>query len=221
MRIRIGKDIMTFMTTNEANQILDDLKIELINQHYYNVCNLLIQKIDYYYKYDLLFYIIFNNNIYNILLWKKVCYKLPYNKYLIEIVDFLKKLKSDKELFFNNCILCLKELHPEKNDPIILNNTESSENYEELKTHLTYPIKGITILDCRHEFHSECLGKYRQFKKDCPICISNNSENEDYGLIVWNAQIELHSYFSKIKYEDLYTKNFESPNSGNGNGGVY
>ena len=213
MHIRTGKDIMNTITNNEAKEILADLKTDLRNQNYYNACILLIEKIGYYYTHNLssLYIYIILGVIALIIIFiviyyiKCVCLRLPRDDDLIVIVDFLKKLKNDKKIFFDNCLICLKEFHPEHTDDLILINDSKT-----LQIPFTNPDKEISTLPCRHQYHKECFDEWTKLKNVCPLCFYCLPDNGDYGIVVWNIQLIKHPTFSNIKYEHLYTWKFRT-----------
>ena len=228
MYIRTDKDIMNIITNDEAKQIISDITPDLRNQNYYNACSLLIEKFDYYYNHQLsndsiipyliylFIFIIFSSLLAYILIINKC--RLPYDEDLIIIVDFLKRLKRDNTLFAKYCIICCTKLTPEKKEEELTLLSDSTRYH----VRLIDPFKEIKTLNCQHQFHNRCLNQWMELNKECPICLYNNN-NEEYGKIVWNIQLQFHPSFKKIKYKHLYTRGFNPKNNGgiDYNGGGY
>jgi hypothetical protein len=176
-----------------------------------------------------------------------LCCYLPNNTILKNIVSFLKYEKTNKQIFEENCIICLKNLKIVK---IIEGNVETKEKIELImkkkdnknilfeneedknknliekeegynKELIEKEKNGISILNCGHKFHTECIIRWLKLKNNCPICTQILLNEEDNNKIVWKTQIELYPEFRKIKYKHLYTKKFQSDSGDGGSGSGY
>ena len=221
MRIRTGKDMRYIITDYEANQIIKDITPYLKNESYYEACELLIEKIDYFYNHSLsddtntiaiIFLIIAGSGFILAMIFFGISKKcvLPRDEYLIEIVDFLFNLRKDKTIFDKYCVICCNKLSSENKEKELTPLNDSTSNH----VPLIDPGKEIKTLDCQHQFHNRCLNRWMMLNKECPICLYND-DNEEYGKKVWNIQLQLHPSFNKIKYKHLYTWSFAQPSSGN------
>ena len=169
------------------------------------------------------------------------CRYLPSDPKLKKIVTFLKLQKTNQNIFSENCIICLKnleivkivnesneekekiELTTKKNDTnkILIEKEDKDGNKPLIEKEEDYNKEliekeenGISTLNCRHQFHTECIIRWLKIKNDCPICSQKLLNEEDSNKIVWKTQIELYPKFKKIKYEHLYTKKFYEPSNG-------
>ena len=166
------------------------------------------------------------------------CRYLPNDSNLKKIVEFLKLQKTNKDIFKENCIICLKNLEIVK---IVNESNEGKEKIElTVKTNETNKIliekedeigntpltekeedynkeliekeeNGISTLNRGHQFHTECTKRWLKIKNECPICSQILLNEDDNNKIVWKTQIILYQKFKNIKYEHLYSKKFYEP----------
>ena len=175
-----------------------------------------------------------------------LCCYLPNNTNLKNIVSFLKYQKTNKQIFEENCIICLNNLKIVKiiegngeqkekieltmnkkdaNNILFKNEEDRNKNLIEKEEGYNKELirkekNGISILNCGHKFHTECIIRWLKLKNNCPICTQILLNEEDNNKIVWKTQIELYPEFRKIKYKHLYTKKFQS-DSGDGGSGYF
>ena len=166
---------------------------------------------------------------------KCFCSHLPKNRNLKNIISFLKYQKTNKQIFEENCIICLKNLeivkiidgYSEPKEKIELTKNKKDTNnisfkkVEDRNRHLIEKEEGynqeliekeencISTLKCGHKFHTDCIIKWLKLKNNCPICTQLLLHEEDNNKIVWTTQIEIYPEFNHINYDDLYTNNFE------------
>lgn len=196
VRIRTGEKTKNKITDYECEQIIIDLGPILRNKNYYKVWLTFIEKIDYYINKEnkrtilgyiflgilwffllafylfLLVYIIVG--IY--FLFKEIkdsikeCIKkrnsLPDDSNLKKIVDFLKSQKTNKRIFTDNCIICLEKFEDQNNELLDINIDEFS-NSEKL---IEQDKNDISVLNCGHQFHINCIIKWLKINNKCPIC---------------------------------------------------
>ena len=124
---------------------------------------------------------------------------LPDDYKLKKIVEFLKDQKSNKKILTENCAICLERF---------INITSK-------KNKLIDDDDDISILNCGHQFHKNCISKWMKWKKDCPLCRQkiNPKYNKDEAKMVWGVQVEYRSDFRNINYNHLYSRNFYIPPS--------
>ena len=240
VRIRTGEKTKDKITDYECEQIIIDLGPILRNKNYYKVWLTFIEKIDYYINKEnkrtilgyiflgilwffllafylfLLVYIIVG--IY--FLFKEIkdsikeCIKkrnsLPDDSNLKKIVDFLKSQKTNKRIFTDNCINCLEKFEDQNNELLDINIDEFS-NSEKL---IEQDKNDISVLNCGHQFHINCIIKWLKINNKCSICrqIADPELKDDNNKIVWHVQTALNPSYNKINYDNLYIWDFyETP----------
>jgi len=258
VRIRTGEKTKEEITDGECEEIINDLGPLLREKKYFEVWITLIEKFDYFINesssmsvigYIVLgfFYLIL------IIIWVlmvvyvfvggfymikfliqciKECIKenkkkknsLPNNDELKKIVRFLKNQKSNKKIFTDNCIICLENF--ENKNTITLDIDNNDIKSDKLMEHNE---NDISVLNCGHQFHINCIAKWLKKNNKCPICrqIADPELKEDNNKVVWRVQTVLHPSFRKIEYDYLYTRDFYVPppthssSSFSGGGGNY
>ncbi len=122
------------------------------------------------------------------------------DKKLNRIKDFLKKVKTNKKIISENCVICLNELLDNNNDN-----------------------KNISTLLCGHQFHTKCISQWMLKNKKCPLCrevINTGENNEEKSLnsnensiderlseIIWEVQTEINPEYNSYSYSDLWRTN--------------
>ena len=71
--------------------------------------------------------------------------------------------------------------------------------------------KGISTLNCGHQFHTECITKWLKIKSNCPICRQKILKENNYNQIVWDTQSELYPEYNNISYQYIYTTYLNPP----------
>ena len=141
---------------------------------------------------------------------KKNSLPYEYDLSLKKIVDFLKSQKTNKRIFTDNCIICLEKFEDQNNELLDINIDEFS-NSEKL---IEQDKNDISVLNCGHQFHINCIIKWLKINNKCPICrqIADPELKEDNNKIVWHVQTALNPSYNKINYDNLYIWDFyETP----------
>ena len=121
-------------------------------------------------------------------------------KKLNKIKDFLKKVKTNKKIISENCVICLNNL--------VDNNNDNS---------------NVSTLLCGHQYHTKCIADWMLKNKKCPLCrdiINTGENNEEKKLnsneepigerlseIIWEVQTEINPEYNNYSYNDLWTSN--------------
>ena len=210
--------------------------IELLNEidFYYKDVNLLLLFVICIFYFIILFVINFISYFvilfFIIFIIALICYiidlcknlkkkSLPNDSKLKKIVNFLKKQESNKKILSDNCAICLEKFDDsntienenvkKKIDKDIILNVEKEDASEKL---LKNEKDNISVLKCGHMFHSNCIKKWMERKKECPLCrqkINNYCENDT--KIIWRLQNEIHfNKYINIDYNDLFYLDFYS-----------
>ena len=167
--------------------------------------------------------------------WKKERKYSPKEPKLKKIVSFIKSHKANKKVFEKNCIICLnalgikikKEFKDQKKTEIIMEKEEIdnkpllekkddsnslSIKEEDANTNIIEKDeKGISTLNCGHQFHTECITKWLKIKSNCPICRQKILKENNYNQIVWDTQSELYPEYNNISYQYIYTTYLNPP----------
>ena len=264
IKIKMGEITKNIITDNNAENIIASLKDLFLQKDYYKTILKYYDNLDKYMGREKIYLEIDDRNsilttilliiafasfiflIVEIIITISKCRYLPNDANLKNIVSFLQLQKTNKNIFIENCIICLKnleivkivnesnegkekiELTVKKNDTnrILIEKEDEGGNKPLIEKEGDYNKEliekeenGISKLNCGHQFHTECIIRWLKIKNDCPICSQILLNEEDNNKIVWKTQIELYPKFKNIKYEHLYTKKFYVPS--NGGGGVY
>ena len=232
--IRTGEITKKIILDREAEVVISSLKELLQQTNYYEALLKYYETIDYYMDHNYLsvgiiiflsvmgiitlviiisgFFFLFPN------CFHYICnrpFQLPNDDKLKDIVSFLNSIKNNNKIFTEKCIICLDSLTTHKN-----NKENDDENVSKINL-IQKEEDGISILNCGHKFHTECIIRWLKLKNNCPICTQILLNEEDNNKIVWKTQIELYPEFRKIKYKHLYTKKFQSDSGDGGSGSGY
>ena len=145
---------------------------------------------------------------------------LPNDEKLKKIVKFLKDQKTNKKIFTDNCIICLEKFEETNEEAVELNiNDDDCKSVKLIKE------KEVSVLNCGHQFHTNCIANWLKKINTCPICrqIANPELKEDNNKIVWRVQTDLDPSYNYINYDSLYVKDFYEPSYDNdySGGGSY
>lgn len=162
MRIRTGREVRRYLYDSQCLEIIDELKPLLRKQLYNEVASTLINLLSNYYnnpKYSLnrkqISQIIKDYSVYVILfllffiIWPiTLCCSARHNRKRKEkIRTILDKVKANKEIEVDECIICLEKLNANQIDD---NTTQT--------------------LECGHKYHKECIVNWLSKNAFCPLC---------------------------------------------------
>ena len=128
------------------------------------------------------------------------------DKKLNRIKDFLKKVKTNKKIISENCVICLEKLINEKD-----NNSN------------------ISTLQCGHQYHTKCIKEWMLKNKKCPLCrdlidksdnnenknLNNESNNERLSELIWEIQTINYPEFINYTYDNLWIEKNDNINYNN------
>ena len=86
---------------------------------------------------------------------KKNSLPYEYDLSLKKIVIFLKSQKTNKRIFTDNCIICLKKFEDQNNELVDINIEEFSNSGKLIEQDKN----DISVLNCGHQFHIKCIIK--------------------------------------------------------------
>ena len=236
VRIRTGEKTKYKITNHECEKIINDFGPILRKKKYYKVWLTFIEKIDYYFIKEssltiigyivygiciiillvifLIFlfyitggiYVLFRCIKYSIKECKKKRRSLPNDSNLKKIVNFLIIQKTNKRIFTDNCIICLNKFEDQNYELVDINIDEFS-NSDKL---IEQDKNNISVLNCGHQFHINCIIKWLKINNKCPICrqIADPELKDDNNKIVWHVQTALNPSYNKINYDNLYIWDF-------------
>ena len=172
VRIRTGEKTKKEITDDECEEIIEDLGPILRKKNYYEVWLSLLEKLDYYMNEDssksIMDYVItiftyFCIGYLFIFIMQKIrnCRYLPSDEKLKKIVEFLKNQKSNKNIFSENCIICLEKFEYINDESIDLNINDESKTVKLINE------KDISVLNCGHQFHSNCIANWLKKINTC------------------------------------------------------
>ena len=229
LRIRTGENVKYKLTNEELREVINNLGTYLRGKHYYTTLIKYMENINHYYTNDIsVFYallyliliIIFlfcclmkaqgelNNE--KLLIRRFVHQTIKTDKNLKKIVTFLKKQKSNKKILTDNCAICLEEF---KFKEVKINNEKNDDSADQEKKDFSGCNKkvneenDISVLECGHQFHVDCIAKWMERKNECPLCRQtiNNRYNKDGAHMVWGVQNEINNNrYEQIDYDDLF-----------------
>ena len=229
VRIKTGKKTKYYLNNDILKAMNEKLVPILRRENYYKAWFILLEDINYYCYNNYNFFsnyqgefflgiftlIIAYNLIKKYFKFETVTKKVIKNSisldddiYLRKIVNFLKKQKSNKRILIDNCIICLEKLKYNKSNDNEEIDTEEKDSFGEEKK--IEEKNGISILDCGHRYHTDCISKWKGWKNECPLCRqkNNNKYNKDDAHMVWGVQNEIcGNSYNFINYNDLFYKN--------------
>ena len=168
--------------------------------------------------------------------WEEERKYSPKDPKLKNIVSFMKSQKKNKKIFEENCVICLNaleinikkefkdkketeiamELEEINNKPLLEKMDDSNSlsiKKEEANTNIIEKNeKGISTLNCGHQFHTKCIIKWLKIKSNCPICRKKVLKENDNNKIIWDTQSELYQEYNNISYQYIY-RNYLNPPS--------
>ena len=247
IRLYIGETTKNTLTDSKAKDIISSLTNILNQNNYYEAFLKYYDNMDSKIstnknnnnkkKIAIIIFLVFIFIFILIIIYSNIncfCSHLPNNRNLKYIVIFLRYQKTNKQIFKEKCIICLKNLkivkiidgYSEQKEKIELTKSKNDINnilFKKIEDRNRYLIEkenydkeliekeenGISTLICGHKFHTNCIIKWLKLKNNCPICTQLFLDEKDNNKIVWTTQIELYPEFNHINYDDLYIKNFD------------
>jgi len=202
IKIRTGDTIKRDITDSICNTMISNIRPYLQNKKYYEAWNQFISDI--------------NNNLYKnsrsntsntgtkilfiisitifslliltgfVLMFYFQCKKRKLESKREKITNFIRANRNNNEIFKEYCIICLKPLnnnHIQIMTQIDFNNTQQQNKTNE---------NNIKILKCGHQYHNQCLYKYKI--NDCQICSKQTNPflKENNERIIWEIQKDLY-----------------------------
>ena len=214
MRMRTGSKLKYSLSDSKCYEILINRRKDLGKRNYDKVCVDLLDEV----------YIFFTDNSFTFwigiiiffFLWIigfiiSVFNSMKNNKEkdkLFKIKDFLQKVKTDKKIIYENCVICLDNLIEENKDN-----------------------KNVSSLPCGHQFHTKCIIQWMLKSKKCPLCRSiinkseddnlkdnndnNNNDNVNFNNLmgdslserIWEVQTEVYPQLNSYSYCNLWNSN--------------
>ena len=113
-----------------------------------------------------------------------------------QINNFFKANKDNKEIFKENCVICLSTAKIQLTTQTDLNIPQQQNETNE---------NNIITLKCGHQYHSLCLSENQI--NDCPICTKQNNPffKDNNERIIWAIQQDL--FPKMINYNPFIEKN--------------
>lgn len=226
-RIRIGAKLKNKIISKDLRELSSNLYPFLKWKRYYRV---LIRYYDYINNYlyidqnglKIIFILIFlyiffiiigkfcKNNLCRkkVILLRNINNAIKKDKNLKKIVNFFKKQKTNKKILMDNCSICLEEFN--FNEVSIKNGKNENILDQEKKVNLE---KDISLLECGHQFHEECINEWMKKKKECPLCRQkiNKKYNEDDAEMIWGVQNEINNnIYEQYDLNDLIISDYPS-----------
>ena len=179
--------------------------VALISEELIKFCIRAFDKIEDYYNENNINSIQINNNLNNENNQNKNK-KLPNDKNLKKIVNFLKEQKHNEDILDEYCTICLEKFN---------DNERISEDLDSVRLRLLHNNENekIDTLICGHKFHSNCISKITQLDNDCPLCKQKKKikYNQNVKSMIYGLQNELNNHiYSEINYYDLYLLDFNN-----------
>jgi uncharacterized membrane protein YgcG len=181
MRIRTSKELRKIITDDIALNILNRRIKDLKQYNFQEVANGLMRDVYKEYTRDrsnLFTYLIILLFIITVLIVILLIYNQtkssPQEDKVTAFLDKLKLRENPKEIFAESCIICLEDF--KQND---------KKNLEEKDE--------ISILECGHKFHRNCITDWLKKDESCPLCRTKfnikGNDNKSYS-----AQINYNNY---------------------------
>ena len=227
VRLRSGDKIKHELDYYTLKKIIDNLVPYLQNEKYYKAWNKLFDDLKFYYLYGnaieifsiVLIIIIFIYCLYGKYIKKclrRIKVTHPYisldkDSNLRKIVNFLKKERTNKKILTDNCAICLEKFNDIKSD----NNEEKNNEDKDIVIENQINVKDsekkdISTLECGHQFHTDCISKWMERKKECPLCRQkiNDKYNKNDVQMIWGVQNDLYeNKYNYISFDDLFYSN--------------
>ena len=190
MRIRTSKELRKIITDDIALNILNRRIKDLRQYNFQEVANGLMRDVYKEYTRDrsnLFTYLIILFFIITVLIIVLLIYNQtkssPQEDKVKAFLDKLKTRENPKEIFAESCIICLEDF--KQNDK--MNLDEKNE---------------ISILECGHKFHRNCITDWLKKDESCPLCRTKfnikGNDNKSYSAqINYNNNI-FNSILSEI-----------------------
>ena len=213
MRIRTGSKLKKNLKDSTIYEILVRRQKDLGKRNYDKVTIDLLNDIISYNS-NKGYYFFFNIITLFLLIWLIGVFYSLYSswnenkkeKKLNKIKDFLKKVKTNKKIISENCVICLEKLINEKD-----NNSN------------------ISTLQCGHQYHTKCIKEWMLKNKKCPLCrdlidksdnnenvnLNNESNNERLSELIWEIQTINYPEFINYTYDNLWIEKNDNINYNN------